>query len=155
VPSALIFEGRFSNNAATQLALLNSTVAQLAKATNQVLTYMYTTLYSDDGDQEEPVRLKLQTSPLASTQEVAQLFTAQLVDRESALPMALHALGVQTDEIEAAMHRALEQPATPATPDTFATLDRVGSASRRESEPPESLDGDDRASKRARAHQAA
>lgn len=106
VPAALVFEGRFASNAATQLSLLNSTVTQLAKATNDVLTAVYRVVY-DDGD-ANPVQLKLHTSPLASAAEVSALFSSQLIDRKSALPMVLHSLGLHTDEIDAAMQRAEE-----------------------------------------------
>ena len=91
-----------------QLQLLNSTVAQLAKAVNRVLTDVYNLLYTDsdeDGGGEEPPQLKLQTSPLASSEEVEKLFTAQIIDLETALPAALHALGATADEVEAAMVR--------------------------------------------------
>ena len=112
VPAALVFEGKFSNNSTTQLQLLNSTVAQLAKAVNRVLTDTYNLLYTDgddDGDGEEPPQLKLQTSPLSSSEEVEKLFTAQIIDLETALPAALHALGATADEVEAAMQRGKEK----------------------------------------------
>lgn len=42
VPSALVFEGRFSNNSSVQLQLLNSTVTQLAKVrANESNTWLY------------------------------------------------------------------------------------------------------------------
>lgn len=85
--------------------MLNSTVAQLAKATNDVLTSVYRSLYGDDDGDEEPAELKLVTSPLAAAEEIERLFTAQLIDRETALPAALHALGATSDEIESALER--------------------------------------------------
>ena len=92
----------------TRLQLLNSTVAQLAKAVNLVLTKTYNLLYSDDEDEnQEPPQLKLQTSPLASSEEVEKLFAAQIIDLETALPAAMHALGASADETEAAVARGL------------------------------------------------
>ena len=102
--------GKFSNNSTTQLSLLNSTVAQLAKSVNQVLTKTYNMLYGDDdAEGEEPAQLRLQTSPLASSDEVQKLFAAQIIDLESALPVALHALGATTDEVKSALERGLER----------------------------------------------
>lgn len=87
-------------------------MAQLAKAVNLVLTDTYNLIYSDgdDGaDGEEPPQLKLQTSPLASSEEVEKLFAAQIIDLQTALPAALHALGATADEVEAAMERGKEK----------------------------------------------
>jgi len=107
VPASLVFEGRFSNNSTATLQLLNSTVAQLAKAVSGVLTKTYNQLYADDDENEnEPAVLKLVTSPLAVADEIEKLYTAQLIDYETALPAALHSLGATTEEIEAAMERA-------------------------------------------------
>ena len=93
---------------ACRLALLNSTVAQLAKATNHVLSTVYTALYDED-DTDDDVQLKLHTAPLAASEEIVQLYNSQIIDIESALPAALHALAVPADEIKAAMQRAEER----------------------------------------------
>ena len=63
----------------------------------------------DDAEGEEPAQLRLQTSPLASSDEVQKLFAAQIIDLESALPVALHALGATTDEVKSALERGLER----------------------------------------------
>jgi hypothetical protein len=110
VPSSLLFEGRFSNNSSATLQLLNSTIAQLAKAVSQVLTKTYNQLYADDdATDEEPAQLKLITAPLSVAEEIEKLYTAQLIDYETALPAALHSLGATPEEIEAAMKRAKEK----------------------------------------------
>tara|TARA_Y100000389_G_C17386720_1_gene477462 strand:+ start:197 stop:847 length:651 start_codon:yes stop_codon:yes gene_type:complete len=111
VPSSLLFEGRFSNNSSATLQLLNSTISQLSKAVSAVLTKTYNQLYNDEneGEEEEPAQLKLVTSPLAVAEEIEKLYTAQLIDYETALPAALHSLGATTEEIEAAMERAKEK----------------------------------------------
>lgn len=89
---------------------LNSTVSQLAKAVNMVLSKTYNMLYADDdAETEAPAQLKLQTSPLAASEEIEKLFTSQIIDLESALPAALHALGATTEESEKAMKRGLER----------------------------------------------
>ena len=84
-------------------------MAQLAKAVNQVLTKTYNLLYTEgdgnDADSEDPPQLKLQTAPLASSEEVEKLFAAQIIDLETALPAAMHALGATADEVEHAMER--------------------------------------------------
>ena len=88
-------------------------MAQLAKAVNQVLTKTYNLLYTEDGEDgeagEEAPQLKLQTAPLASSEEVEKLFTSQIIDLETALPAALHALGATADEVERAMERGREK----------------------------------------------
>lgn len=67
-------------------------------------------LYADDDEaEEEPAQLKLITNPLAVAKEIQEMFTAQLIDYETALPAALHSLGATTDEIQAAMKRAIEK----------------------------------------------
>lgn len=86
-------------------------MAQLAKAVNHVLTQVYTLLYSDedvDSKYDTP-HLKLQTSPLASSEEVEKLFAVGIVDLKTALPAALHALGATSDEVEAAMERGMQR----------------------------------------------
>ena len=67
-------------------------------------------LYADDDDgEEEPAQLVLVTNPLAVAKEIQEMFTAQLIDYETALPAAMHSLGATTEEIEAAMKRAKEK----------------------------------------------
>lgn len=53
--------------------------------------------------------VRLHTAPLAATTEVTQLFTAGLVDKETALPAVLHVLGASTEETEAALRRSTER----------------------------------------------
>lgn len=85
-------------------------MSQLSKAVNNVLTKTYNYIYADDdGEGEEPAQLKLQTAPLAASDEVEKLFNAQIIDLEIALPAALHALGAGPDEIEKAMERGREK----------------------------------------------
>jgi len=108
VPSSLLFEGKFSNNSSTQLQLLNSTVSQLAKSVNSVLSRVYCAIYDDD-ECDERATLQLHTAPLTAAAEVTSLFTAQLIDIETALPAALHSLGATVDEIDEALKRAQEK----------------------------------------------
>ena len=94
VPSSLLFEGKFTGNSGQQLTLLNSTVSQLAKAVDAVLTKTYNVLYGcEDGRGEPPAQLKLATAPLAATDDLVKLFTSNIADLESVLPAALHSLG--------------------------------------------------------------
>ena len=86
----------------SQLQLMNTTVQSLALAVNKVLTASYFACY---GDALEGDELVLLTAPLAATSEVEALFTAGLIDIESALPAALHSLGASANEIEAALTR--------------------------------------------------
>jgi hypothetical protein len=110
VPAALVFEGRFSNNSSVQLQLLNSTVSQLGKSVNRVLTKAYNAIYGDDDDDgEEPAQVMLMTAPLSVVEEIERLFNAQLIDYETALPAALHSLGATPGEIDRAMERAKEK----------------------------------------------
>lgn len=131
MPASLVFEGKYAGKSTQQcvlhspktstthlsvpnaccalctcrLQLLNSTVSQLAKAVNQVLTAVYDALYSGDGG-EEPQRLALRTAPLAAAEEVERLYTAGVLDCKFAVPATLHALGVAPDEIDKAVEEA-------------------------------------------------
>jgi len=114
VPASLIFEGRYAGKSSSQLQILNSTVSQLAKAINDVLTKTYLALYPDErtglsGVREETsdgnVELKLRTAPLAASEELVALYSAGLIDSEIAVPAAMHALGSSNEEIEAALER--------------------------------------------------
>ena len=75
-----------------RLSLLNTTVSQLAKAVNSVLTVCYRDIY-DTGSNEEVGHLQLLTSPLAATDEVVGLYSNGLVPLEIAMPSVLHAIG--------------------------------------------------------------
>lgn len=106
VPSSLLFEGKFSGKSTQQLSLLNSTVSQLAKSINDVLTQTYNSLYPDDDVGGSNVELKLRTSPLAATEDLVALYSAGMIDINIAVPSALHALGASAEEIDAALERA-------------------------------------------------
>ena len=62
----------------------------------------YHACYSDALEGDELVLL---TAPLAATTEVEALFTAGVIDIESALPAALHSLGASAVEIDGALKR--------------------------------------------------
>lgn len=70
-----------------------------------MLTAAYHGCYSDANEDDE---LSLLTAPLASTAEVRDLYQAGLIDVESALPTALHSLGMSSNEIEGALKRRRE-----------------------------------------------
>lgn len=74
----------------------------MALAVNKVLTAVYHACYSDAIEGDELVLL---TAPLAATTEVEALFTAGVIDIESALPAALHSLGASAVEIDGALKR--------------------------------------------------
>ena len=64
-----------------RLQLLNTTVASLALAVNDVLSQTYRAVYGgEDGDE-----LILTTAPLAATSEVQALYTGHLIDFETAM----------------------------------------------------------------------
>jgi hypothetical protein len=102
VPASVIFEGKFSSNSMSQLQLLNTTVTSIALAVNKVLTACYHTVYDNAQEGDELVLL---TAPLASTAEIEQLFTAGVIDIQSALPAALHSLGCTASEVAGAVKR--------------------------------------------------
>jgi uncharacterized membrane protein YgcG len=85
--------------------LLNTTVTSMAIAVNKVLTAVWHACYTDAPEGDELVLL---TAPLASTAEVEALYTAGLIDIESALPCALHSLGSTASEIAGAVKRRRE-----------------------------------------------
>ena len=77
----------------------------MALSVNKVLTATYHAAYSDAIEGDELVLL---TAPLAATTEVEALFTAGVIDIESALPAALHSLGASAVEIDGALKRRRE-----------------------------------------------
>ena len=105
VPSDLIFSGRFAGKSTSQLSLLNTTVSQLAKSVNSVLTMAYRDIYAD-GPNEDVGQLQLLTSPMAATEEVLNLFTGGLVPVEIAMPAVLHAIGATKEDIDKALDNA-------------------------------------------------
>lgn len=132
LPADLIFSGRFAGKSTSQyvmlrwnpctqhytharclflhgrLSLLNTTVSQLAKAVNSVLTLCYRDIYSE-GVGDEVGQLQLLTSPLAATEEVLNLFTGGLVPLEIAMPSVLHAIGATKEDIDSAVEKAKEK----------------------------------------------
>ena len=73
VPSDLLFQGKFASKSTAQLSLLNTTVSQLAKAVNQVLTIAYRDLYGEE-ESEQPTSLSLLTAPLAASKKWSNSF---------------------------------------------------------------------------------
>ena len=109
VPADLLFNGRFASKSTSQLALLNTTVAQLAMSVSQVLTSSYRDIYGEEGDTDDPAQLMLLTAPLAATEEVVNIFAAGLAPCEIAMPAVLHAIGASKDEIDAAVKKMCEK----------------------------------------------
>lgn len=105
VPSDLVFSGRFAGKSTSQLSLLNTTVSQLAKSVNSVLTVAYRDIYAD-GPNEDVGQLQLLTSPMAATEEVLNLFAGGLVPVEIAMPAVLHAIGATKEDIDKALDNA-------------------------------------------------
>ena len=76
-------------------------MASLALSINEILTSSYRAIYGTNDETE----LILRTAPLGSTSEVQALFTADLIDYETALPAALHSLGCSSEEVSSALAR--------------------------------------------------
>ena len=115
---------------------LNTTVASIALSVNKVLTAWcaafspqsttarlltplrpprsYQAVYADAKEEDELVLL---TAPLSSTTEIEALYTAGLIDVESALPSALHSLGASAVEIEGALKRRRDADKNKANPE--------------------------------------
>jgi hypothetical protein len=93
-----------------RLQLLNTTVSALALTINRVLTTCYDAIYGDtDKDTDASEELNLVVSPLTSIVELQGLYTSNLVDFETAIPVALHSLGCTAEEISAALQRRRDQ----------------------------------------------
>jgi hypothetical protein len=103
------FEGKFSSNSMSQLQLLNTTISSIAINVNNVLTRSYQACYGNVPGSTDEDELMLLTAPLSATAEVEALFTAGLIDVESALPAALHSLGCSANEITEALKRRLQK----------------------------------------------
>ena len=92
-----------------RLQLLNTTVASIALTVNHVLTTTYAAIYGVDDPSVETEELNLLVAPLTAITELQGLYTAGLVDFETAIPVALHSLGSTAEEITAALERRREQ----------------------------------------------
>lgn len=93
----------------SQLQLLNTTISSIAINVNNVLTRSYQACYGNVPGSTDEDELMLLTAPLSATAEVEALFTAGLIDVESALPAALHSLGCSANEITEALKRRLQK----------------------------------------------
>ena len=89
--------------------MLNTTVASLALTVNNVLTTTYSAIYGGDDALSDADELNLIVAPLTSIVELQGLYTAGLVDFETAVPVALHSLGSTAEEITSALERRREQ----------------------------------------------
>ena len=107
-----------TNLSTNRLQLLNTTVQSLAVAVNAALTATYHAAYSDAPEEDELVLL---TAPLSSTMEVQSLYTSGIIDIESALPTALHSLGLNASAIDGALKRRRDTENTRES--TFAEAD--------------------------------
>lgn len=88
-----------------RLSLLNTTVSQLAKSVNAVLTMAYRDIYAD-GPNDDVGQLQLLTSPLAATEEVLNLFHGGLVPIEIAMPAVMHSIGSTKEDIDKSLESA-------------------------------------------------
>ena len=100
VPASVLFEGRFSSNTASQVQLLNTTIAAIATFVNTVLSTCYRTIYNSEDDE-----LCLVVNPISSVSEIQGLFSNGIIDYETAIPSAMHALGCTEREIAHALER--------------------------------------------------
>ena len=108
IPSDLVFSGKFVSNSNTQLALLNTTILQLSKAVNEVLTMCYRDIYAET-EWSDIGTLQLLTSPISSTNDVIHSYQAGLIPIHLAMPFILHSMGSTKDEIDNAVAEAKER----------------------------------------------
>ena len=87
VPVDLILNTKFSVKAQAEIALLNDTVRQLAKFTNQVLTDIYHCIYGD-----YDVEVELCVTPLAISDELLALHKSGLMPVKLGLERSLRML---------------------------------------------------------------
>ena len=74
-----------------------------------MLTSCYHAAFGLTGGTSSEDELILLTAPLSATNEVETLYTAGLIDYESAIPCALHSLGASASEITEALRRRRKQ----------------------------------------------
>ena len=107
VPSGLCFESKFVGQSSNQLRLLNSTVEQLAKSVERVLSASYRAIYgSDDAE-----TLRLSVSPLAAVPELVMLTSAGIADAQAVQRLALRSVGVGLEDVNAADNRMRQREA--------------------------------------------
>ncbi len=102
VPVDLILNTKFSVKAQAEIALLNDTVRQLAKFTNQVLTDIYHRIYGD-----YDVEVELCVTPLAISDELLALHKSGLMPVKLGLERSLRMLGASKAKVDAAIKDAL------------------------------------------------
>ena len=101
VPVGAILSQHYAGNAHAELKLLNSTVCELAKVINSVLTERYHAIYGED-----EASLELCISPLSSSEELVTLNASGLLPPVLGMERAMQALGASRDTIHALLCKA-------------------------------------------------
>ena len=101
VPVGAILSQHYAGNAHAELKLLNSTVRELAKVINSVLTERYHAIYGEDD-----TNVGLCVSPLSSSEELVKLNASGLLPPALGMERAMQALGASRDTIHGMMCKA-------------------------------------------------
>ena len=99
--SRAILSQHYAGNAHAELKLLNSTVCELAKVINSVLTERYHAIYGEDD-----TNVGLCVSPLCSSEELVKLNASGLLPPALGMERAMQALGASRDTIHGMMCKA-------------------------------------------------
>ena len=102
----LVLNSKFSSKTTAETQLLHSTVRELAKEIDNVLTIAYEEIY-DDSD----VRVELCTQPLSPATELLAMHEAGVLPRALATERALHSIGASREQIRAALERVRAEEA--------------------------------------------
>ena len=78
----------------------------MALTINTILSSCYHACYTEGVSDED--ELVLVTAPISATSEVQSLYSAGIIDWQSAIPATLHSLGCSATEITDAITRRLE-----------------------------------------------
>ena len=130
VPSSLIFDSRYAGQTREQLSLLNNTVSTIGKALSVVMTILYHATYSKKRDRKEAkarsdaeandlhdadVDMIVVPTPMAAPQDIGLLMDRNILDMESAVPLALGAIGSSQSEADAVRDRRKKSAAIELT----------------------------------------
>lgn len=107
VPAELIFSGRYVSNSSSSLRMLSSTVSEMAKSVNHILTKCYRRIYGlvDDKNTE----LHLLVNPVVDREAIISSYAAGLIPRKVAMATVMQDVGASRTEVTEALASIKEQ----------------------------------------------
>ena len=101
VPAELIFSGRYVSNSSSSLRMLSSTVSELSKSVNHILTKCYRRIYGLVDDRE--TELHLLVNPVVDRDAIISSYSAGLIPRSVAMATVMQDVGASRAEVTEAL----------------------------------------------------